>query len=127
MPCSYAPKDQEQDPKSEAELKKLVGSADLKYYDSINTRGCLVGSLTLLLFPILTFPLGWKVALVVTVLLFLVFWPAREWLLKRNARYQRLHKIVPAFRLQTQDPTFVFHLRPVSSGEALRGGSLSLV
>jgi hypothetical protein len=83
-------------------------------------------ALTLLLFPILSFPLGWKVALPITAAVFISFFPAREWLLKRNARYQRLDKVVPVFRLQHQDPVFVFELRSIRDRAALRGGSVSL-
>jgi hypothetical protein len=122
----YTPKDEEQSPQSENELRRIVGSADLEYYDRVNSSGCLVGALTLLLFPILSFPLGWKVALAITAVVFLSFFPAREWLLKRNARYQRLHKVVPAFRLEHQDPMFVFELRPIRDRATLKGGSVSL-
>jgi hypothetical protein len=122
----YTPNDEEQSPRSEGELRKLVGSADLKYYDRINSGGCLVGSLSLLLFPILSFPLGWKVALAITAVVFLSFFPALQWILKRSARYQRLDKVVPAFRLQSQDPTLVFELRPIRDRAGLKGGSASL-
>jgi hypothetical protein len=122
----YTAKDEEQSPRSENELKRLVGTADLEYYDRVNSSGCLFGALTLLLFPILSFPLGWKVALPITAAVFISFFPAREWLLKRNARYQRLDKVVPVFRLQHQDPVFVFELRSIRDRAALRGGSVSL-
>lgn len=122
----YGLKDDELAPRSEEDLRKLVGSADLKYYDRANSRGCLGGALTLLLFPVLSFPFGWKVALVITAVVFLGFFPAREWLLKRNARYQRLHNVVPVFRLKNQDPTLVLALRPIRDRAGLKGGSVSL-
>lgn len=74
----------------------------------------------------LSFPLGWKVALVITAVVFLGFFPARDWLLKRNARYQRLHNVVPVFRLKNQDPTLVLALRPIRDRAGLKGGSVSL-
>jgi hypothetical protein len=121
----YAAKDEEQSPRSEEELRKLVGDADLQYYDRINRTGCIVGALTLLLFPMLSFPLGWKLALPITAVVFLSFFPVLAWLLKRNVRYQRLHRVVPVFRLQNQDPTYVFALRVVRDRTGLKGGSLT--
>jgi hypothetical protein len=122
----YSPKDTEQSPTLEKELREIVGGADLDYYDRLNSRGCLFGSLTLLLFPILVFPLGWKVALGVAAVAFISFFPAREWLLKRNARYQRLHNVVPTFRLRHEDPMLVLELRPIRDRATLKGGSVSL-
>lgn len=123
-------KDDELTPRSEEDLRTLVGSADLEYYDRINSRGCLGGALTLLLFPILSFPLGWKVALPVTAVVFLSFFPALERLLKRNARYQRLHTVVPVFRLQNQDPMLVAVTVQVADARAeferLRNGGLPI-
>lgn len=121
----YAAKDEEQSPKSDSDLNELVGRADLEYYDRINRTGCIVGALTLLLFPILAFPLGWKLALPITVAVFVSFFPAWAWLLKRNARYQRLHRVVPVFRIQHQDPTFVLTLRTIHDRTGLKGGSLA--
>ena len=122
----YRLEDEEREAGSESELRRLVGSADLAYYDRINRTGCLGGVLTLLLFPLLWFPLGWKIALPLTAVVFLSYFPLREWLLKRNARYQRLHKVVPAFRIKNPDPSFVFELRPIRDGARPRGGSVSL-
>jgi hypothetical protein len=122
----YTPKDEEQSSRSESDLRKLVGSADLEYYDRVNRSGCVAGSLSLLLFPILAFPLGWIVALVITAVVFLSFFPAFKWLLKRNARYQRLDRVVPVFRIQNQDPAFVFQLRPIRDRAGLNRGSASL-
>ena len=122
----YSPKDTEESPGSEEQLRRMVGSADLQYYDRVNHMGCLVGSLTLLLFPILSFPLGWKIALVVTAVVFLSFFPVRQRLLERNARYQRLDKLVPAFRLQHEDAMLVLELRSISDRGTVKGGSASL-
>ena len=122
----YRLEDEEQDAGSEKELGRLVGKADLAYYDHTNRIGCVGGLLTLLLFPLLSFLLGWKFALPLTAVAFLSYFPVREWLLKRNARYQRLHKIVPVFRIKNPDPSFVFELRPIRDGARPRGGSVSL-
>jgi len=122
----YAPRDVEQTPSSDAALRNLVGSAELEYYDRINRVGCVVGALSLLLFPILSFPIGWKPALAIAAAVFLSFFPLLQWLLKRNARYQRLHEIVPAFRIQNEDPWLIFELQAIHDRTGLRGGSASL-
>ena len=107
----YVAKDAEREPASEKTLRRLVSPADIKYYDGVNQRGCVAGALTLLLFPVLSYPLGWMIALPITVVVFLAFFPLREWALKRNARYQRLDAIIPIHRIQQADPTHVFELR----------------
>ena len=122
----YVAGDEERSPQSEEALRKLVGSADLEYYDRVNTTGCILGALTLLLFPILSFPLGWKVTLVITAVVFVAFFPARQWFLKRSPRYQRLHEVIPIFRIRNKDPVFVLELRRVRDRTGLTGGSVSL-
>jgi hypothetical protein len=122
----YIARDAEQPARSEEALKARVGSAEVAYYDRMNAVGCLGGASTLLLFPILAFPLGWKIALAATVVVFISFFHVREWVLKRNPRYQRLDRVVPAFRRENQDPMFVFELRSIRERGALRGGSVSL-
>jgi hypothetical protein len=123
----YTAKDEERPPKSEEALEKLVGRKELAHYDRMNVAGCLGGASTLLLFPILAFPLGWKVALAVTIVVFVSFFHVREWVLKRNARYQRLDQVIPAFRRENEDPLFVFELRTIADrGVLTRGGSVSV-
>ena len=106
----YVAKDDEREPGSEKALRRLVSPADIKYYDTVNQRGCAAGALTLLLFPVLAYPLGWKIALPITIVIFLAFFPVMQWALKRNARYQRLNAIIPTHRIQQGDPTHVFVL-----------------
>jgi len=122
----YTRKDDEQTPRSEDALRQLVGSADLAYYDRVNNKGCRDGALTLLLFPILTFTVGWKIALGVTIVVFVSFFHVRERVLKRNDRYQRLDKVIPAFRRQNEEPLFVFELRSITNPNGLKGGSVSI-
>lgn len=122
----FTPKTEEQAPRSEDALRSLVGAADLAYYDRVNLRSCLSGALTLLLFPVLAFPFGWKVALPITAVVFVSFFHVREWVLKRNARYQRLNQVVPAFRIRNQDPVLVLELRSIGDPGRLKGGSVSL-
>jgi hypothetical protein len=122
----YAPKDEEQTPRSEQELRKLVGRENIEYYDRVNKSGCAIGAATLLLFPILSFPFGWIIALVITVVVFFSFFPIWRWVLNRNARYQRLETVITEFRLGQADPTLVFELRRLSDRGTLNGGSVTL-
>jgi hypothetical protein len=122
----YVAKDEEETPESEEALTELVGSAELSYYDRVNRTGCIAGALILLLFPILSFPLGWKLALPITAVAHLGLFHVRDWLLRRNARYRRLNEVVPAFRIENQDPVLVLELRSVRDPEGLKGGTLSL-
>lgn len=124
--CYVANDDEEATPKSELELLNVVGSEDLAYYDRMNKTGCLVGGSTLLLFPLLSFPLGWKWALGITLVVFLAFFHARQWILERNARYTRLTTVVSAFRLEQQDPSFVLEFRSIRDRAGLKGGSVTL-
>ena len=107
----YVATDPEREPASEKTLRRLVSPADIKDYDGVNQRGCVAGALTLLLFPVLAYPFGWKVALPITVVAFFAFFPLLQWGLKRNPRYQRLNAIIPIHRIQHGDPTYVFELR----------------
>ena len=75
----YVATDPEQEPASEKTLRRLVSPADIKDYDGVNQRGCVAGALTLLLFPLLLYPLGWKIALPITVVAFLAFFPLLQW------------------------------------------------
>lgn len=122
----YTPKDEEQSARSEEALRDLVGGDELAYYDRTNRMGCMRSMLTFLLFPVLIHPLGWKLALAVTVVAFVASFHLREWVLKRNPRYQRLQHIVPAFRLQQEVPALVFELRTLKDRAGLKGGSVTL-
>jgi hypothetical protein len=106
----FVPKDPEQEPSAEQRLREVVPVDDINYYDRINSRGCAAGALTLLLFPILAVAIDWRIALAITAAVFLSFFPLRERILKRNARYQRLNAIIPRTRLEQADPTFVLEL-----------------
>ena len=114
----YAPSDTEREPVSEAELRRAIGSREVEYYDRLNRSGCAVGAFLLLLFPLLLITFSWMVALPLTILAVLGWFPLREQLLKRNKRYQQLHRIVPEFRLRTADPYLVLELRRVRQSAA---------
>ena len=122
----YAPTDTEREPRSEAALRKRVGADEVDYYDRTNRIGCIGGVTMLLLFPILLFPLGAAAALAITVVAFISFFPVRQVLLKRNERYQRLDKVIPAYRLANEDPYLVLTLSRVGERGSLRGGIASL-
>jgi hypothetical protein len=66
------------------------------------------------------------VALVITPLVFFGYFHVRQWVPQRNARYARLDDVIPAFRHEHQDPTFVFELRRLDDRAGLAGGSVSL-
>jgi hypothetical protein len=44
---------------------------------------------------------------------------------KRNARYQRLLEVIPTYRLQREDPSYVLELRFIDDRGEMRGGSVS--
>lgn len=130
--CFIGKDEEDEDSRSEqifqSELEKAVGTDDYRYYKSVNYRGCL-GSLTFLLFPVLAFQFGWKIALPITIVLALAYFNIRERvILKRNARYQRISKTMNEFWkenwLQNQTPTFVFELRRVVDRSPFQGGSI---
>lgn len=123
---SFASADPEREAPSEEALRALVGPGELEWYDSRNRAGCVIGALLLLLFPLLLIPFSWMVALPVTIVAFVGWFPLRERLLKRSSRYQRLHAVIPAFRLRTAPAWLVFELRRVTERGELRGGIASL-
>ena len=113
-------------PASEAELKARVGAAEVAWFDRTNMRILLCGAATLLLFPVLAIPFGWKVALGATLVVFFGYWPAAERLFKRNERYQALDRVVTAHRLANEPPTLLIELRRADVNQGLRGGAVRL-
>ena len=122
----YRPVDEEAADGAEDAWAQRVGKEDVRYFDRMNRMGCALGSLTLLLFPALAAPLGWKIALPVTAAAFLAFFHVRERILKRNARYARLAAIVPAARLRQERPVVVFELRALQDRQGWTGGAVRL-
>ena len=114
---------------SKAEVEKSIGVEDYCYWRKFENIG-LVGYLWLLLFPLLSFPFGWKLALGLTLVVLVTWFYVREtFFLKRNARYQRIEKAVNDIMKRAQDaapPTFVFELESVSPGCVLKGGEIKL-
>jgi hypothetical protein len=112
-------------PKSEEELERLVGRADIAYYDRMNHVGCWLGLAMVLLFPVWWYLFGFLVAFPLTIITFLGSFHVHGWIKKRDARYQRLLEVIPTYRLQREDPSYVLELRYVADRAGLRGGSVS--
>jgi hypothetical protein len=118
--------EEEQESPSEADLKKLVGAENLRYFDRINGIGVTVGFLSLLLFPILTVFLRWYIALPITLVVFFSYFHLFAWAVKQNARYRELDRVVPAYRLAKGPSMFILELRRVTDITGLKGGSIRL-
>jgi len=125
----YTPPDEEQEgtPRSERDLEAIVGKDELRYYERVTRSGCLVGLALLLLFPVLGPLAGWRIAFATTVVAVIGFFYAREWLLRRNARFARLREAITAHRTGTREPTFVLELRRIEDRAGRSGGSVSLI
>ena len=114
---------------SRAELEKVLGAEDYRYWRKLENTGRL-GCLSVLLFPLLAFLIGWKLGLAVTFVVAVSWFYVREtFFLKRNARYQRIDKAVNEIRKRAQEaapPTFVLELNRVSPGSDLKGGEIKV-
>jgi len=125
----YTPPDGEQEttPRFERDLEAIVGKDELRYYERVTRSGCLVGLALLLLFPVLGPLAGWRIAFATTVVAVVGFFYAREWMLRRNARFARLREAITAHRTGTREPTFVLELRRIEDRAGRSGGSVSLI
>jgi hypothetical protein len=114
---------------SRTELEKTLGAEDYSYWRKSKNAGYLA-FLTVLLFPLLAYPIGWKLALLVALLVLVAWFYIRERvILKRDARYQRIDKAVNEIIKRAQGnapPTFVFELNKVTAGSGLKGGEIKL-
>jgi hypothetical protein len=97
--------------RTERGLEAVIGKDDLRYYERVTRGGCLTALGLLVLFPALLPFFGWKVAFATTIVVVVLFFNVREWVLRRNARFARLRERVTAFRLQHAEPTVVLELR----------------
>ena len=116
----------DEDEASETELEKLVGAERLRRFDRRNKLGCMAGPVTLLLFPALVFPLGWKIALGVSIVAFLAYWHVLERVLRLSADYRELSEIVPKYREGNERPLFVLQLLPLLESDDLKGGWINV-
>jgi hypothetical protein len=116
-------------PPTSRELKAALGADDYAYYNRISKLS-LLGYLIVLLFPVLAFPLGWKWALLITVVVFFGYFSVQEgFVVKRNARYQRISKQVNQLfgkAKEKESPWFIFDLRRISESHNLKGGSIRM-
>jgi hypothetical protein len=122
--CHVAESEIEPNHPSHDEMEKIVGQEDYSYYRAFERRGCL-GYLTLLLFPILTITSGWKIAVTVTLPIFLGYFAIEAWREKRDTRYKLIRKKVNDAWMNAQKqepPAFIFELRRVTDKSGLRGG-----
>ena len=114
---------------SKADLKRLLGEEDFRYYNRVEKQGCL-GYLTLLLLPALWPVIGWLYASGLTALVVIGYFYVREELcLRRNERYRRINKAVNDAYVKAgakSMPIFVFQLRKIEAMDGLRGGSIDL-
>jgi hypothetical protein len=124
---AFVPRDPEAEEPSEAKLREEVGAGELRRYDRINLGVVMGGfaapSLALL---ILVPAMGWKLAVPAAIAIFLAWFPATQWILRRSRSYTRLHAIATDFRLRRGSPTLVLALRRLDPGEKLAGGSVSI-
>jgi len=106
--------------------ESTIPPEDYAYFQKIQKR-TLLGCLTPLLFPVLAWFVGWKIALPVTVVVFFSYFPIRERLLRRNTRYQQVLKALDEAEQRAQEtapPDFVLELRPLKGVADLKGGSV---
>jgi len=119
----------EWEPPSRAELENILGAEDYRYWRKLENTGRL-GLVSVLLFPVLAFFIGWKVALAVTVIMAVGWFYVRErFFLKPNARYQGIDKAVQEIQQRAQEaapPTFILELNKTRPDSDLKGGENKL-
>jgi hypothetical protein len=124
---AFVPLDPEGEAPSESALRQQVGANELRRYDRINLAVVMGGfaapSLALLL---LVPSMGWKVAVAAAVAIFLAWFPATQWILRRSPSYTRLHATAVEFRLRQGPPAIVLSLRRLGPEEKVAGGSVSI-
>ena len=98
------------EPTSEKEIKRLVGAAEVEYYDRTNRNGLLYGLSTLIALPALLLLFRWFVAVPVALALFIAYFHARQWMLARNPRYQKVAGRIARMRIAGERPLLVVQL-----------------
>jgi hypothetical protein len=116
------------------ELEQSLLSADDRDYwsriQSSELRTVLVGYSLLLLFPLLVYPLGWKISVAITAAIFLTYFyfvargTARKE--KTDQRWLRINRMLTEGFLHSQRPTFSLHLRRIDCPTALKGGFIKV-
>jgi hypothetical protein len=111
---------------TEEALRSALGADDLRYYRTAARRTQL-GCVAVFLFPLLWPFVGWKLSLVCGLILMIGWTHAREWWLKRDARYQAIHgKYLKLMKSSADEgpATVVLILRRLASPAGLTGGSV---
>ncbi len=129
LSCYVCPEESASGLPSQTQMSKMVGKEDYAYYQRVSRQG-LFGFVTLLVFPVLTPFVGWKISGVLTITALLVYFNLFERVrLKRDKRYIEIsgrvndaHRVARAGDL----PQFIFQLRKVDYAPELKGGSLQL-
>ena len=117
--------DELSEPHSEKEMKRMIGPTEVDYYDKTNREGLLFGLGTLLVLPVLLFFIPWFVAVPATLVVFLGYFHFRQWLLRRNPRYQSAAERIVPWRLARERPILAIQLSKWD-GELLGGPSMSV-
>jgi hypothetical protein len=102
------------EPQSEKEIRRVVGAANVEYYDRIHRNGCLLAASTLLLFPALLFVTRWYIAGPIALAVFVGYFHVQERVLRKNSRYQVLHERITKMRLAGARPLLAIQLLRVS-------------
>ncbi len=111
---------------TEDELKKLLPSEDIEYFDKKNI-GAFKWSFTITAFVFLAtiFTMKWYFAFLLSLIVFIAFFNVYDFILKKDEKYQTLSQIIPQFRILRERPTFVFSLKKLES-ETLTGGFIEV-
>jgi len=125
----YVGKEEEYEGLSKSTLLNALGADDYGYWRRRDNTGCL-GFLSLpLSFAITTYAFNWKIAIPMSVVIVILWFHCRDWILKRNARYQQIDSVVQELRRQAEakaPPTFVFELKRLQDHSTLKGGEIYL-
>ena len=113
------------EPNSEKEMRRVVGSEEVQYYDKTNRNGLLLGFTTLLALPALLLLVPWFVAVPVTLSLFIAYFHIQQWVLRRNPRYQKVAGRIAVLRLAGERPILAVQFL-TWHGELVGGTSISI-
>ena len=97
----HATKDEDSlpEPSSEKEIRRLIGSADVDYYDRTNRNALLIGLSIWLLLPVLLLVMPWFVAVAITLIAFVAYFHLQQWIVRRIPRYQKVADRMALLRL----------------------------
>lgn len=116
------------DPPARSELEKAIGIEDYRYYRRIQNLALVAYFGVPLIFVTLVFPVGWKKALFVAVVIGLIAYGLVR-LISSTERFLRVSKAENSLWREAHQrgrPTFIFDLRRVNDVAGLAGGSVRL-